>query len=310
MYFDADHRCLKFNYEIFSFTADFKKKTDLFKRSPKEFLDAFESTRDEMRADEETFIILHLLKKNESNSPILDGDLEQLALLACCSSPHVVKRALDALLNEIFLSISDFSRIRCRNMLQAEKIIRESCRKSLKVEHLKAKCQRMTTYAWLITFVLLKCSGENFADIATDMKQLDRTLEGLLKENNKQNTFRYGIVLARESIKRILLSCRKKVSNESLQSNIERCDSFMHSELKKEEVTTFGKTLFDQGSWLDLHICLVFLQDLPKVDLDMVLCLNTFNVHEIDFTRLRLGKHQGSRENKIRYFSREQTLSV
>ena len=39
----------------------------------------------------------------------------------------------------------------------------------------------------------------------------------------------------------------------------------MHSELKIEEVMTFGKTLYDEGSWLDLHICLVFLQDLPKL---------------------------------------------
>ena len=258
------------------------KKTDLFKRRPKEFLDTFESSRDEMRTEEEAFIILHLLKKNESNSPILDGDLEQLALLACCNSPHVVKRAFDALLNEIFLSISDFSRIRCRNILQAEKIIRESCPKTLQVEHLKAKCQRMTTYAWLITFVLLKCSEDKFVEISTEIRQFDRTLQALLNENNKQNTFGYGIVLARESIRRIVLSGRNKGSNESLLSNIERCDSFMHSELKEEEVMTFGETFYRQG-WLDLHVCLVFLQDLPKVYSNMVLYLNKFNVCAIDY---------------------------
>jgi hypothetical protein len=26
-----------------------------------------------------------------------------------------------------------------------------------------------------------------------------------------------------------------------------------------------GKAISDGGNWLDLHVCLVFLQDLPKV---------------------------------------------
>ena len=241
------------------------KKIDRFQRNPKEFLDAFESTRDDMRTDEETFIIVHLLKKNASNSPILNGNLEQLALLACCKSSHVVKRALDALLNEIFQSISDFSRIRCRNALQAEKIIRESFHKLLKVDHVKAQCQRMTTYAWLITFILLKYSKEECAQIATEIEAFDKTLDTLLKENIERNTFRYGIHLARESIKRIVEPSGKKNPKESLHCSIERCANILNSRLDENEVMKLGKVLSEEGSWLNLHVCLVFLQDLPKV---------------------------------------------
>ena len=239
-------------------------KIERFKSGTKEFLDAFESTHDEMRADEETFIIVHLLKKNESNSPILNGNLDQLALLACCSSPHVVKRALDALLNEIFLSISDPSRIRCRNILNTEKILRESFLGFLKVDYLKAKCQRMTTYAWLITFVLLKCSEEELAEITPELKKIDKTLDVLLKENSERNTFRYGIHLAREGIKRI--ACGRKDENGSLHCNIKKCENFLNGKIEKDEVVKLGKALHDGGSWLDLHLCLVFLQDLPKVN--------------------------------------------
>ena len=238
-------------------------KIQRFTSRTKEFLDGFESTHDEMRVDEETFIIGHLLKKNESNSPILNGNLDQLALLACCSSPHVVKRALDALLNEIFLSISDPSRIRCRNILNAEKILRESFLDFLKVDHLKAKCQRMTTYAWLITFVLLKCSKEELAEITLELKKIDKTLDALLKENSEQNTFRYGIYLAREGIKRI--ACGRKDANESLHRNMKKCENFLNGKMEKDEVVKLGKALNDGGSWLDLHLCLIFLQDLPKV---------------------------------------------
>ena len=218
-----------------------------------------------MRADEETFIILHLLKKNSSNSPVLNGNFEQLALLACCTSQHVVKRAFDALLNEIFLSISDFSRIRCRNILEAEEIIRESFHESLKVEHLKAQCQRMTTYAWLITFILLKCSKEECAQIAGEIKAFDKTLDTLLRKNIERNTFRYGIHLARETIKRIALISERKNPKESLHCSIKRCNSIVSSRLDKTEVMRLGKALSDEGSWLNFHLCLVFLQDLPKV---------------------------------------------
>ena len=218
-----------------------------------------------MRADEETFIILRILHKNTSNSPVLKGNFDQLALLSCCTSKHVVKRALDALLNEIFLSISDFSRIRCYNILQAETIIRESFQKFLEVEHLKAQCQRMTTYAWLITLVLLKCSKEECAQIATEIKVFDKTLDTLLKKNIERNTFRYGIHLARETIKRIVLLSERKNSQESLHRSIQRCANILSSRLDKTEVKRLGRTLNDEGSWLNLHVCLVFLQDLPKV---------------------------------------------
>ena len=240
---------------------------DRFKRNPKQFLDAFESTRDEMRTDEETFIIVNLLKKNASNSPVLNGNLEQLAMLACCSSPHVVKRALDALLNEIFLSISDFWKIRCHNILQAENFIRQSFFDFLKVDHVKAKCQRMTTYAWLITFVLLKCSKEECAQITREIKAFDKTLDTLLKENNERNTFRYSIHLARETIKRIVLLSERKDPKESLHCSIKRCNNILNSRLDENEVMKLGKALNDEGSWLNLHVCLAFLQDLPKVKL-------------------------------------------
>ena len=240
-------------------------KKDLFKRRPREFVVAFNSTRDEKRTNEETFIIVDLLKKNESNSPILDGNLEQLALLACCSSPHVVKRALDALLNEIFLSISDFSRIRCHKLSKAENIIRQSFDKFLNVEHQNARCQRMTTYAWLITFVLLKCSKETCVKLAKDIRGFDRILEALLRENDEENTFRYGIVLARESIKRITMFCGRRDPKRSLHQSLEKCANILNGRLEKKEIMKFGRALNDEESWLNLHLCLVFLQDLPKL---------------------------------------------
>ncbi len=223
-----------------------------------------------MRVDEETFIIVHLLKKNESNSPILDGSLDKLALLACCSSPRVVKRALDALLDEIFLSISrefaDSSRIRCHNILEAEEVLRQSFPKFMKVDHFKARTQRMTSYAWLITLALLKCSKDEYIEIQPKIKEFDKFLDDLQndKEYNGRDTFRYGIYLARESIKR-MQSCGKKDSRESLHRNIERCQNFLNSKLGKEEVMRLGKTINEEGRWLDLHVCIVFLQDLPKV---------------------------------------------
>jgi hypothetical protein len=252
-------------FNFFSFTVVIRK-TELFKRSPKEFVDAFETTRDEMRADEETIIIVHLLKKNPSNAPILDGNLDQLALLACCSSPHVVKRALHALLNEIFLAISDFSKIRCRNILKAENIIRQSFCEFLKVDHAKGKCQRMTTYAWLITLVLLKCDEDDCIEIATEIKTFDKTLEILLNENTERNDFRYGIHLAKEAVKQILLlPSGKKNPKESLHRSIKRCANILSGRLEEDEVMNLGRALNDEGSWLNLHLCLVFLQDLPKV---------------------------------------------
>ena len=218
-----------------------------------------------MRADEETFIILHLLNRKASNSPVLNGNLDQLALLSSCTSKHVVKRALDALLNEIFLSISDFQRVRCRNILQAEKIIRESFKEFLQVEHLKAQCQRMTTYAWLITFVLLKCSKEECAQIAGEINAFDKTLDTLLRKNTERNTFRYGIHLAKETIKRIVLLSERKSCKETLRFSIQRCANILSSRLDKTEVMRLGRALNGEGSWLNLHVCLVFLQDLPKV---------------------------------------------
>lgn len=243
------------------------QKTDRFKRKPKRFVQVFESTHDELRTDEETFIITHLLKPSNNHSPILGGKLDQLALLASCNSPHVVKRALDALLNEIFLSISHFPRIRCHNILAAEEILRESFLKFFQFDHLKAKCQRMTTYAWLITLVLLKCNTEDFIKIAPEIRRFDRTLNDLQndRDNSTRNTFRYGIYLARETLKRIVQSCQGKSSRESLIRNVNKCAHILNSKLGKSEVMKLGKELSSGVSWLDIHVCLVFLQDLPKV---------------------------------------------
>ena len=245
------------------------KKTGRFKGMPKRFIEDFESTHDELRTDEETFIITNLLKPNSNHSPILKGKLDQLALLASCNSPHVVKRALDALLNEIFLSISHFPRIRCCKMLEAEKILRESFSKFFEFEHSKAKCQRMTTYAWLITLVLLKRDKEDFIEIMPEIQCFDKTLDGLQndRDNSARSTFRYGIHLARESIKRIVQSCQRKDSRESLRRNMNKCAHLLNSKLEKSEVMNLGKALSSGVSWQDIHVCLVFLQDLPKVGL-------------------------------------------
>jgi hypothetical protein len=247
----------------FSFL-EIMKKIERFKSRTKEFMSGFESTHDKIRADEETFIIVHLLKKSVSNSPILDGYLDQLAMLACCTSPHVVKRALDALLNEIFISISDSTRIRCRNILKAEEILRASFPESMKVDHFTAKSHRMTTYAWLITLVLLKHSKEECIEILPKLREFDKTLDTLQgdKEHSGRNTFRYGVYLARESIKRI---SGRKDTRESLYSSMKKCENLLNSKLEKNEVMKLGKAISDGGNWLDLHVCLVFLQDLPKV---------------------------------------------
>ena len=240
-----------------------------FKSGPDAFIVKFEITQDERRTDEEAFIIGHLLKKGDGKSPVLDGRLDNLAMLACCKSPHVVKRALDALLNEIFLSISDFSRKRCYNILQAEKIIRQSFLHFVKVDHFKAKSHRMTTYAWLITLTLLDCNRQDLNKIQPEIKEFDRTLEALQndREHSERSTFRYGIYVARESIKRIVQSRGKKSVQESLIQRIRKCENFLNSKLEKNEVVKLGRALSDGGSWLDLHICLVFLQDLPKVSI-------------------------------------------
>jgi hypothetical protein len=204
---------------------------------------------------------------------MLHGNLEQLAMLACCSSPYVVKRALDALLNEIFLSISESSTTRYRNILKAEEVLRASFLEFMGVDHLKAKCQRMTSYAWLITLVLLKCSKVEFVEITPKIKELDKILDTLQKdkENVERNTFRYGIYLARESIRRIVQSSGKKDLRESLNRLIKKCENFLNGKLQKDQVMNLGKALNEGVSWLDLHVSLVFLQDLPKVSFEGLL---------------------------------------
>ncbi len=243
------------------------KKITRFKTRPEEFIERFESFRDEMRTVEENFTIMHLLKKSDANFPILDGKLDQLAMLACCNSPHIVKRALDALLNEIFLSISDTSPNRVRNILEAEEILRKSFPVFMKVDHFKAKTQRMTTYAWTITLILIKCTKEECNQIRSKINEFDKTLGDLQddKEHSGRNTFRYGLYLARESIKRIVQSCGKKDLTESLHRLIRKCEHFLNSKMEQEEFVNLGKAFSDASSWQDLHVSLNFLQDLPKV---------------------------------------------
>jgi hypothetical protein len=273
------------------------RKIARFKSSPKEFLDRFESTHDEIRTEEDHFIIVHLLNKCDSKSPVLGGNLEQLAMLACCSSAHVVKRALDAIMNEIFLSISNSSRIRCHNLFKAEKILRESFVNFMTVDNMKAKCHRMTTYSWIITLVLVKCSKEECIGILRKIKEFEKnTLDAL--QNNREysgrNTFQYGIYLARESIKRI---SGRKESRESLHRSMKKCENLLNSKVEKDEVMKLGKAIHNGGSWMDLHVCLVFLQDLPKVGLIKLefqeLCFRTckkviFIYRPVYFMRKRL----------------------
>ncbi|XP_028411554.1 uncharacterized protein LOC114534200 [Dendronephthya gigantea] len=245
---------------------EMRKKVYEFNNKPKEFIDKFESTKDETRTAEETFLIIHLLTSSDPKSPVLNGQLDQLAMLACCNSPRVVKRALDVLLNEIFLSISDSSETRCHNILEAEEILRSSFFEFLKVDRFKPKCHRMTTYAWLITLFLLKCDEKEFTKIQSKIKEFDRELSTLLnsKDNKDRNLFRYGLYLARESIERIIQSCKKPDRKESLILNIKKCKYFLNGELDKDEVMKLGRELSDANSWLDIHVCLVFMQDLPK----------------------------------------------
>lgn len=221
----------------------------------------------ESRTAEETFIITHLLNHRDPKSQILDGQLNQLAMLACCDSSRVVKRALDVLLNEIFLNISDLLADRCKSILEAEETIRSSLFEFMKVDRFKAKCHRMTTYAWLITLVLLKFGEKEFADLQPKLKLFDQSLGTLMrqKEKNERNLYRYGICLARESTKRILQSSSKRDVKEFLMHNIKRCENLLKDKIDKDEVKKLGKELSDADSWLNIHVCLVFLQDLSKV---------------------------------------------
>ena len=214
---------------------------------------------------EEEFILTHLLKKSESDTPVLEANLEHLALLGCCSSPLVVKRALDALLNEIFLGISDVWGFRCNMVLKAEEVIRMSFPKFLNFDHEHAKCQRMTTYAWLITLVLLKSSKVELIKLTPKIKEFDKTLENLVKASCEHDTYRYGMYLGREAIKRIAQTGGKKDLRQALLNNLKKCECCLNSKLERNEIMKLGTAIKNTGSWLDVHVCLVFLQDLTKV---------------------------------------------
>ena len=245
--------------------AETTSKIHQFKTSPQEYITLFETKRGDLRSDEEEFILTHLLKKTGSDTPVLEGNLEHLALLACCSSPRVVKRAQDAILNEVFLGISDVWGFRCNMVLKAEEILRTSFPQFMSFDHENAKCQRMITYAWLITLILLKSSKNELIQLTPKIKCFDRTLESLVKANSEHNTYRYGMYLARETIKRIVQSHGKKDVRKTLLDNLKKCEYCLSSKLERNEVMRLGKAIADTGSWLDVHVCLVFLQDLPKV---------------------------------------------
>jgi hypothetical protein len=48
---------------------------------------------------------------------------------------------------------------------------------------------------------------------------------------------------------------------------MKKCENLLKSKLENDEVMKLGKAISDGCSWLDIHVCLVFLQDLPKVGL-------------------------------------------
>ncbi|XP_028411567.1 uncharacterized protein LOC114534209 [Dendronephthya gigantea] len=252
------------NTEDHSSLSEIDIKINGFKANTTEFIEKLTKMKDEKRTAEETFIIFHLLKTREDRSPVLDGQLDQLAMLACCDSSRVVQRALDVLLNEIFLNISNLSRDRCQNILKAEEILRSTFFEFIDVHCDEAKCQRMTTYAWLVTLVLLKCGKEELPrPIQSKIKEFDEKLGALQrhKDNLERSLYRYGIHLARESIRQIL---RRRNGKESLIPNIQKCENLLKSKLNKNEVLKFCRELSEADSWLDIHVCLVFLQDLPK----------------------------------------------
>ena len=82
--------------------------------------------------------------------------------------------------------------------------------------------------------------------------------------------FGTAFILPGESLKRIVQSCQGRDAKESLIRNVKKCKYLLNSNLEKSEVMKLGRELSSGVSWQDLHVCLVFLQDLPKVNLKLL----------------------------------------
>lgn len=235
---------------------------EYFLEDTPKFISQFNSTKGRMGAKAESFVLCKLLDSSP-DIPIFGGHLNLLALLANCNSSHVVRKTLDNLLNEIFLSIGDTTR--CHNLLAAEQVLRESVETVLVEEHQKAKTQRITTYGWLITLVLLQWNELNCPkNQLHQIGKFDRTLDRLMshRDNRERNLFRYGIVMARECIRRI--TAKKRDLRDIAQRHLKTCKNILHSAMEIREIESLQISI-DDNSWLDLHICLVHLQELPKL---------------------------------------------
>ena len=228
----------------------------------KKFIQQFSRARCQMRTKAEYFLISIVLDSTCDTS-VLGGDLKLLALLACCDSSLVVRKALDSLLSEIFLSIGDATR--SHNVLAAEQVLRESFETIFMAEHHKAKTHRMTTYGWLLTLVLFQWNEIDCQKVQLEeIGRFDRTLDRLQRNRDfkERNLFRYGVVMARESIRRI--TGKRRAARDLAKHHLQKCESILNSVMKSKEILNLGSEM-DENSWLDLHICLVHLQELPKV---------------------------------------------
>ena len=229
----------------------------------KKFIQQFSRARRQMRTKAESFLISTVLDSTCDTS-VLGGDLKLLALLACCDSSLVVRKALDSLLSEIFLSIGDATQ--SHSVLAAEQVLRESFTTIFMAEHHKAKTQRMTTYGWLLTLVLFQWNELDYQYWAQleEIGSFDRTLERHQRNRDfkERNLFRYGVVMARESIRRI--TGKRRAARDLAKHHLQKCESILNSVMKSKEILNLGSEM-DENSWLDLHICLVHLQELPKV---------------------------------------------
>ena len=235
---------------------------EYFLSDAQKFIQQFSRTKGQMRTKAESFLISTVLDST-CDTPVLGGDLKLLALLAYCDSSLVVRKALDSLLSEIFLSIGDA--MQSHSVLAAEQVLRESFATIFMEEHHKAKTQRMTTYGWLLTLVLfqwneLDCHSVQLEEIG----KFDRTLDRLQRNRDfkERNLFRYGVVMARESIRRI--TAKRRAARDLAKHHLRKCESILNSVMESREILNLGSEM-DENSWLDLHICLVHLQELPKV---------------------------------------------
>lgn len=250
-----------FNINKPTFSLDEMLTKENFLSDTQKFNLQFSRTKGHMRTKAESFLISIVLESTR-DTPVLGGDLKLIALLAYCDSSIVVRKALDCLLSEIFISIGDATR--SHSVLAAEQVLRESFATIYKEEHHKAKTRRMTTYGWLLTLVLFQWNELGCGKVQLEeIGKFDRTLERLQKNRDlkERNLFRYGVIMARESIRRF--TGKRKCANLA-KHHLRKCESILNSAMESREILNLGSEM-DDNSWLDLHICLVHLQELPKV---------------------------------------------